>query len=67
MLTDASTTVCVESLAAGLTKEGHMCALQTSSQLQSGFHGNVFFLGVLKPCAPVNTNEKTHNVLIGGE
>jgi len=43
VLTDAFTTVWVESLAAGLTKEGHMCALQTSSQLRSGFHGNVYF------------------------
>lgn len=67
MLTDASTTVWVESLAAGLAKEGQMCAMQTSSQLQSGFQVEVFFLAVLKPCAPVNTNEKTQNVLIGGE
>ncbi len=43
MLTDVSTTVWVESLSAGLTKEAHMCALQTSSQLQSGFKVEVFF------------------------
>lgn len=62
MLTDVSTTVWVESLAAELTKEGHVCTahIKPAAKRFSGL--SVFFLVFLKPCAPVNTNEKTQNV-----